>query len=48
MTLGGRDVGVVLGVGDVGCWERSPIKYIFCDKNYFCLFHGILPSYWNC
>jgi len=25
-------------------WGRSPVKYLFCDKNYFCFLRGILPS----
>jgi len=28
----------------IGKWGRSPVKYLFCDKNYFCFLRGILPS----
>jgi len=30
--------------GGNGKWGRSPVKYLFCDKNYFCFLRGILPS----
>lgn len=31
-----------------GEWGRSPIKYHFCDKRYFCLSRGTLPYGYYC